>query len=293
MTWDEAGRALAASDRQAVADMGYGFVKEGGRTLRSAQLMSNPFMFAANMFGVDPASIMLDGRENPLDAAPRSASEQVGGYVFFAGTFVFAPEAALAKLGAPVAKSLTGFLAAEKWAAAEARAANSVERGLGSTAGHGTAAEVLPGGSGQAFAGHGVMVGEDALLGRGYFTAPDGTTVVMPRPGIGIADSTGRLLESLKSVGELEVVLRTGRSPSGDILTPRNLRDLNGYQVVKPGEGGYNYTLLHPGADDIPLTIYSNSSTTLQPVRLSELLEPDMGCVFWAACTLPKPFLAR
>lgn len=167
------------------------------------------------------------------------------------------------------------------------------ERGLGNNAGHSLAESVTPGGSGQALAGHGVMDGTAAMLGEGQFVSPAGTTVVTPRAGITIADSTGRILENVKSVEQLEQVLKTGIGPNGEILTPRNYADLKGYQVIEPGQTGYNYTLLNPSFQNKPLNIFENSTTTLEPAPLSSFLEPNQGCVFWAACTQPVPFIPR
>ena len=166
-------------------------------------------------------------------------------------------------------------------------------RGLGGTEGHSLAETVTPGGSGQAFAGHGVMNGTDMLLGQGQFVAPTGTTVVLPRSGITIVDSTGRVLETVTSVEELSRTLATGVAPNGQILSPRNIRDLQGYQVIESGQVGPNLTLLNPGYQNKPLNIMQNSTTTLAPVRLSDILEPNMGCVFWAACTQPIPYLPK
>ncbi|QCX51751.1 hemagglutinin repeat-containing protein [Ralstonia pseudosolanacearum] len=168
-----------------------------------------------------------------------------------------------------------------------------LERGLGGNAGHQFAANVTEGGSGQALAGHGVMDGTATMLGDGQFISPSGTWVVTPRPGIAIADSTGRILENVSSVEHLEKVLSSGIGPTGEILTPRNYRDLAGYSVVAPGEVGHNYTLLNPGFQNKPLNIFSNSTTTANPTQLSNFLEPNMGCVFWAACTQPVPHLPR
>jgi hypothetical protein len=37
------------------------------------------------------------------------------------------------------------------------------------------------------------------------------------------------------------------------------------------------------------LTIYERSICTGETTPISELLQPDMGCVFWASCTNPLP----
>lgn len=186
-----------------------------------------------------------------------------------------------------------GFSEVPEGATPPPKTAVEPSRGLGGTEGHSLAEEVIPGGSGQALAGHGVMNGTDTLFGQGQFVAPAGTTVVMPRPGITIADSTGRVLESVVSVEELNRVIATRVAPNGEMLIPRNLRDLQGYQVILPGEIGPNLTLLHPAYEGKLLKIMENSTTTLNPVRLSDILEPNMGCVFWAACTQPVQYIPK
>lgn len=133
------------------------------------------------------------------------------------------------------------------------------------------------------------MDSSSAALGNGQYVAPLGTTVITPRPGIKIADSTGRILENVKSVEQLEDVLRTGIGPDGNLLTPRNFADLAGYNVTRPGEAGFNYTLLNPNYQNKPLNIFKNSTTTDAPAQLSEFLERNMGCVFWAACMNTHP----
>ena len=165
-----------------------------------------------------------------------------------------------------------------------------VDRGLGSTSGHEFAGSVTEGGSGQALAGHGVMDGSSAST---QYVSPAGTFVISPRPGITIADSTGQILEQLTSVEQLENTMRTGISPNGQVLTQRNYNDLAGYQVTAPGETGYNYTLLSPGFQNKPLNIFGNSTTTSAPTKLSDFLESNMGCVFWAACTQAVPYIPK
>jgi filamentous hemagglutinin len=142
--------------------------------------------------------------------------------------------------------------------------------------------------SGQALAGHGVMDGSAAST---QYVSPPGTSVISPRPGIAIADSTGQILEQVTSVEQLETTLTTGVAPNGQVLTPRNYSDLAGYQVTAPGETGYNYTLLSPRFQNKPLNIFGNSTTSSVPTQLSDFLEPNMGCVFWAACTQGVPHI--
>ena len=169
---------------------------------------------------------------------------------------------------------------------------NTSERGLGSTSGH-QFTTVTEGGSGQALAGHGVMESNATILGNGQYVSPPGTTVITPRPGIKIADSTGQILENVKSVEHLESILSSGVGPNGQILVPRNFADLAGYNVVAPGQTGFNYTLLNPAYENKLLNIFSKSTTTNVPTHLSTFLEPNMGCVFWAACTQVVPFIPR
>lgn len=90
---------------------------------------------------------------------------------------------------------------------------------------------------------------------------------------------------------QLENTMRTGISPNGQVLTQRNYNDLAGYQVTAPGETDYNYTLLSLGLQNKPLNIFANSTTTSAPTKLSDFLESNMGCVFWAACTQAVPYI--
>jgi filamentous hemagglutinin len=152
------------------------------------------------------------------------------------------------------------------------------ERGLGSNDGHQFALTITEGGNGQSLAGHGVMNVISTNLGNGQYISPSGTTVVTPRPGINIADSTGQILENITSVENLDSVLKSGIAPDGRILTPRNIFDLTDYNVVLPGQQGYNYTLLSPGFQNKPLSIFSNSTTASEPTQLSNFLEK-----IWAA----------
>lgn len=201
---------------------------------------------------------------------------------------------ALAFINAPtLAGDIAGALARIGKNSGATASGAPIERGFGSNVGHDAAGSVTEGGSGQALAGHGVMDGSATLLGNGQFVVPSGTIVVTPRPGIAIADSTGRILENVTSVEQLEQVLASGVSPTGEILTPRNYSDLAGYVVIRSGEKGYNFTLLNPGFQGKPLNIFSKSTTTVDPAQLSSFLQPNMGCIFWAACTLPVPYIPK
>lgn len=192
----------------------------------------------------------------------------------------------------PAAGKLIGLAARASSGSAITVKKPEVERGLGGASGHDSAKEVLPGGSGQALAGHGVMEGNATIIGNGSFTSPPGTTVITPRPGIRIAESTGQLLENVTSVKQLDDILVAGTGPTGPLI-PRNYQDLKGYNVFAPGESGPNYTLLNPGYGGKNLVIFKNSTTTEKPTHLSDFLQPNMGCVIWAACTEVVPFVPR
>lgn len=163
-------------------------------------------------------------------------------------------------------------------------------RAFGDKSGHIYARRLLPGGSGKALAGHGVMESREMLLGNGEVIIPEGTTLITPRNGIAIKDATGQLLESVKSVDELDHALKTGVTPNGTSLTRDHYDDLRGYMVYHSGEKAPNFTLL-PAARD--LVIYQNSTTVDKPTMLKDLLKKNLGCVFWGACTTPIDYIPR
>ena len=143
-------------------------------------------------------------------------------------------------------------------------------RGLNSDSGQYYAKEILEGGTGTAFAGHGYY-----RFGTGEIIVPEGTMITLPREGISIADSTGRLIE----IGDWETLIKLGKATEDGILD-----DLIGMTTWLPGAKIPNYIL------DVPkdLIIYSNSMVVAQPTELRVLLKPNMGWVQWAACTRYK-----
>ncbi|WP_375335004.1 RHS repeat-associated core domain-containing protein [Gilliamella apicola] len=139
-------------------------------------------------------------------------------------------------------------------------------RGLNSDSGQYYAKEILEGGTGTAFAGHGYY-----RFGTGEIIVPEGTMITLPREDISIADITGRLIER----GDWEGLIKLAETDS-------HVRsDLIGMRTWLPGEKIPNYIL------DVPrrLIIYRNSMVVAQPTELRVLLKPNMGCVQWAACT--------
>ena len=142
-------------------------------------------------------------------------------------------------------------------------------RGLSSDSGQYYAREILEGGTGTAFAGHGYY-----RFGTGEIIVPEGTMITLPREGISIADITGRLIE----IGDWEGLIKLAE------IRPVIRSDIEGMRTWLPGEKIPNYIL------DVPknLIIYRNSMVVAQPTELRVLLKPNMGWVQWAACTRYK-----
>ena len=145
----------------------------------------------------------------------------------------------------------------------------SLERSfLGSSEGHQFAGSVTPGGTGTALAGHGKYV-----LGSGDVVVPNGSAVTLPREGITILDETGRYIEA----GDWDGLARAAAQ------NPRIANDIEGMTTWLPGAKVPNYTLSAP--TNPPLNILQNSTTVDSGTTLDRLLQPNMGCVQWAACT--------
>ena len=118
----------------------------------------------------------------------------------------------------------------------------SVERALGGTSGHRFASEVLEGGSGRAFAGHGHF-GADS----GDLIVPDGTFITLPRKGARILDETGRYIERGDWDGLAAAAARN----------PRIARDIEGMATYLPGARIPNYTLTAPTKNSRNTHIFS------------------------------------
>jgi filamentous hemagglutinin len=124
-------------------------------------------------------------------------------------------------------------------------------------------------GSGTALAGHGFR-----SPGAGTLFVPEGTAITVPRDGIRILDTTGQLIER----GDWDALASAARR------NPRIANDIEGMTTWLPGAEVPNYTLAAPSGQG-GLTIYKNSTTVEFKTPLSDLLDQDMGCVQWAACT--------
>jgi hypothetical protein len=102
------------------------------------------------------------------------------------------------------------------------------------------------------FAGHGAYV-----PGSGFIRVPQGTRVY-------VYSAFGEGLDNLEG---LSIELGVGPAP---------------VKVFGPGDFIPNYTLTPPKGLDIA----SSSITVNRATPLGELLEPNMGVVHWAACTV-------
>jgi hypothetical protein len=157
-----------------------------------------------------------------------------------------------------------GVAAAEsKWAGA------ATSRALGGSDGLPYARAVLPGGSGRSIAGHG-----EYRLGSGNIVVPEGTAITLPREGISITDRTGQFMERGDWEGLAAAAERNARIAD----------DVQGMTTHLPGSSIPNYTLSAPDR----LTIYRNSTTVAESTPLSNIIEPNMGCINWAACTVVR-----
>jgi hypothetical protein len=144
------------------------------------------------------------------------------------------------------------------------------ERGESSNSGYQYAEEVLPGGTGRAFAGHGAFrYGTNPKA----FTVPEGTALsIWSKPDTKIPDRLGRLIET----GDYDKL--------ADLFTrdPVAQDRLTGARIYLPGSNKIpNYTLSAPK----DLKIHKNSITVEDPRTLSELVKPNSGHLDWAACT--------
>ncbi len=141
--------------------------------------------------------------------------------------------------------------------------ANSAERSLGSVGGQ-YATGVLEGGSGTSYAGHGAY-----RFGAGEVVVPNGTAITLPREGISILDRTGQYIER----GDWSGLAQLAKT------NPRIANDIEGMATYLPGARIPNYTLSSPNG----LVIYQNSATVGARTPLFDLMQPNMGCVQWAA----------
>lgn len=127
------------------------------------------------------------------------------------------------------------------------------------------AAAVKPGGTGQALVGHGNEIGL-----AGETTIPEGTTFrTYCRAGESMPDAMGQLIEE-------------GRYADAQAQFPGVYEET----IYPPGSQAPNL-LLSPA--DAQIEAFSNSMTVDTPLTpLEEILQPNMGCVDWASCRLPR-----
>lgn len=128
----------------------------------------------------------------------------------------------------------------------------------------------LEGGSGKAFGGHGIET-----VYTGTTTVPAGTTVVVPPPGLALPEKIGQAIESgdvWKVAGEV-------------MLRPKILKlvESGAWRTFGPGSEMPNL-VLYP---NVTATMYVESITVGESTVIGDLLKPNMGCMFWAACTTP------
>jgi RHS repeat-associated protein len=128
-----------------------------------------------------------------------------------------------------------------------------------------TPGELLPGGTGRAFAGHGIEAGFDG--GFGTVTVPEGTSIMIPgTSGTMIPDALGRAIEA----GDWEAVA----------ANPEWAEIMEGSATYLPGSTVPN--LILRAAED--LNMLEKSIRVLTDTPLSKLLKPGMGPMDWAAC---------
>jgi hypothetical protein len=147
---------------------------------------------------------------------------------------------------------------------------SSIERSfLGSSEGHKYAGDVLPGGTGTAFTGHGQY-----KFGSGDTIVSEGTAITLPRENIKILDETGQFIEA----GDWDGLAKAAAQ------NPRIANDIEGMASYLPGAKVPNYQLSAP--TNPPLIILENSTSVQTGTYLDQLLKPQMGCVQWAACAI-------
>jgi len=131
--------------------------------------------------------------------------------------------------------------------------------------GHSYAANVLEGGTGRAFAGHGEL-----RYGSGDLIVPRGASVTTPRMGRQIQDLTGRLMER----GDWEGLSALAKT------NPKVADDLIGMSTYLPNAKIPNLTLKAPDG----LTIMRSSKTVVDATPLRVLIQDAQGNWCWAAC---------
>jgi hypothetical protein len=141
-------------------------------------------------------------------------------------------------------------------------------------AGHVLARERIDGGDGRSLSGHGQR---DYPMGQ--FQIPEGTAVTQLRSNVLLSDDIALKIEA----GSWDELAQDFASK------PRYQDELSGMYTALPGSSMPDYTWLPPTYKQLdPLTIHRNSVTTGAPRRLSDTLQPNMGCINFVACTVFK-----
>ncbi len=129
-------------------------------------------------------------------------------------------------------------------------------------------------GDGQSFAGHGgIGINSDGTLPTTI--VPEGTSLTIPvGHNRGLNDTAGQLIESGDVTGGMQLQNRLNNATDGS-------------RTYLPGSEVPNYVLTEPDNPFFvnPVHPLQNSITVTKPTPLSDLLQPNMGCVNWAACT--------
>ena len=147
---------------------------------------------------------------------------------------------------------------------------------IGVKSGHDTARSVSDGGAGRTLTGHGTYWnGAEDFPEDGTMFVPEGTAVTIARPGVALPDRAGQLMEQgrWEDLGKLVEV----DAEDGAI---RN--SVQGMATHLPGAPIKKYTLTAP---DEKINASKNSISVNKPTNIEDIIEPDQGCVTWAACT--------
>jgi hypothetical protein len=131
----------------------------------------------------------------------------------------------------------------------------------------------LPGGTGDAMAGHGVF--HPMRVEPLKTIIPEGTMLSFwSKHNREMPDYIGRLIER----GDYETLYYLFKT------NDKIERFLTGAHSKLLGAEVYNYTFRRP----VDLKIHKNSMTIGNDAQLSDLLGESMGCLNWAACTTSK-----
>lgn len=126
------------------------------------------------------------------------------------------------------------------------------------------------GGTGRALSGHGGY--EMDKVTNQWVIVPKGTSITLPRDNHSILDFTGKLIEQ----GDWDTLSKYAAA------NERVAQDLNGMATWLSGARVRNYTLAPPDGE---IGMMSRSHSVADYTDLSDILDPGMGNVNWAACT--------